>query len=163
MSPASIIPGIQHSTLAHACTITDCHLLTNVFVKGAERGERGARVLVGGVRGQRGCHLSIGPSGSRCENRLTTLNWTMIGDGTGGLWVGDGGGVGGVRCTHLLFVLVIWPLSTHPFRDEEPLVLLIETHPRVGRSLRCFHLLHRNVLLVLSPSCFDAGGRHLSS
>ena len=68
---------------------------------------------------------------------------------------------GGGR-TRLLLALVIWPLTTHPFRDGVPFLLLIETPPTVRRPLRCFHILHGNFLLILSPSCFAACGRHLS-
>ena len=46
------------------------------------------------------------------------------------------GGVGGH--TQLLLALVIWPLNTHPFRDEAPFLLLRETPPTVECSLRCY-------------------------
>ena len=68
--------------------------------------------------------------------------------------------VGG--CTHLLLALVIWPLTTHPFRGRAPFSLLIETPPAFGRSLRVFHMLHKNCLLILSPSCSALCGRDLS-
>ena len=43
-------------------------------------------------------------------------------------------------------------------------LLLIETPPTIGRSSRCFHILHttRNFWLVLSPSCEAVCGHHLS-
>ena len=55
---------------------------------------------------------------------------------------GEGGGGGGGR-THLLLASVISPLTTHPFRDGAPLLLLMETSPTVGGSLRFFHISHR--------------------
>ena len=46
----------------------------------------------------------------------------------------------GLGRTPLLLALVIRPLPTHPFRDGAPLfLLLIETPPTFGRSLRLFH------------------------
>ena len=69
------------------------------------------------------------------------------------------GGGGG---THLLVALVFWPLITHPFRHTAPFLLLIETPPTFGRSLCFFHILHRNSLLILSPSCFAVCSHHLS-
>ena len=54
----------------------------------------------------------------------------------------------------------------HPLRDgaflSRQFLLLIETPPTFGRSLRCFHILHRNFLLFLFPSSFAACGHHLS-
>ena len=44
--------------------------------------------------------------------------------------------------THLLLVFVIRPFTTHPFRDGAPFLLLVETPPTFGRSLRSFRLLH---------------------
>ena len=35
----------------------------------------------------------------------------------------------------------------------EWVLLQIETPLTIGRALRCFHISHRNVLLILSPSC----------
>ena len=62
----------------------------------------------------------------------------------------------------MLLALVILPLTTHPFRDGAPFLLLIETPTTFGRSLRFFHILHGNCLLILSPSCFAVCGHHLS-
>ena len=50
---------------------------------------------------------------------------------------------GGGR-TYLLLALVIKPLTTHPFRDGVQLLLPIGTPPTFGRSLRFFHVSHRN-------------------
>ena len=36
--------------------------------------------------------------------------------------------------------LVIWPWTTHPFRDGAPFLLLTETSPTFGRSVRFFHI-----------------------
>ena len=55
--------------------------------------------------------------------------------------------VGGGR-THLFLALVIWTLTTHLFRDGAPFLLLIETPPTIGRSLRCFQILHSFFLLI---------------
>ena len=70
-------------------------------------------------------------------------------------------GGGGDERTHLLLALVVSSLTTHPFRDGAPLLLLIETPPIFGRSLRFLHILHRKRLLILSPSYFAACGHHL--
>ena len=50
----------------------------------------------------------------------------------------------------MLYALVICPTTTHPFRDGEPFLILIETPPTPGCSLRFFHTLQRNFLLILS-------------
>ena len=47
------------------------------------------------------------------------------------------GGRGG-RTHLLLAVVVIEPLTTHPFRDGAPFLLLIETPPTLGLSRRFF-------------------------
>ena len=53
------------------------------------------------------------------------------------------------------------PLTTHPFRDGTPFLLLIELPPTLGRSLRCYHIYYVHiVLLILPPSCFTARGHH---
>ena len=38
-------------------------------------------------------------------------------------------------------------MTTHPFRDGAPFLLLIETPPTIGRSFRCFHIIHKNFFL----------------
>ena len=48
----------------------------------------------------------------------------------------SGTGGRGAGRTHLLLTLIIWPLTTHPVRDEAPFLLLIETPPTFGRLLR---------------------------
>ena len=57
---------------------------------------------------------------------------------------------------HLLYIAAvrIW--------DGAPFLLLIETPPPFGHSLRFLHILHRNCLLILSPSRFAVCGHHLS-
>ena len=50
----------------------------------------------------------------------------------------------------------------HAVRDGAPFLLLIETPPTFGRSLRFFHTLHKNCSLILSPSCFAVCRHHLS-
>ena len=62
----------------------------------------------------------------------------------------------------MLLALVIWPLATRPFGAGGPFLFLIETPPTFGCSLRFSHILHRNCLLILSPSCFAVCGHHLS-
>ena len=72
---------------------------------------------------------------------------------------------GGGR-TPLLLAVVIWPLTTHPFREGEPFLLLIKTPATFGRPWRFFYMLHRNYseyLLILSPCCFAFCGHHLSA
>ena len=54
--------------------------------------------------------------------------------------------------THVLLALVIWPLTTHPFREGVPFLLLIETRPTFGRSLRFFpYIAYMYVYILLSP------------
>ena len=52
--------------------------------------------------------------------------------------------------------LVIWPLTTHPFRCGAPFLLLNETPPTFGRSSRFFQIFHRTFCLSyplsVSPS-----------
>ena len=50
-------------------------------------------------------------------------------------FVSRGGKGEGGACTHLLVALVIWPLTTHPFRDGAPFPLLRKTPPSCGRSV----------------------------
>ena len=80
----------------------------------------------------------------------------------GGKLQGGGGGGGGWGRTHLLPALVIRPLTTHHFRDGSPflLLVLIEIPPIFRRSIRCSLIIHRNILLILSPSCFAACCHH---
>ena len=73
-----------------------------------------------------------------------------------------GGGRGGGGRTHLLLALFVWSLTTHLLRDGAPFLLLLETPPTFGRSLRFLHILHKNCLLFLSLSCFAVCGHHLS-
>ena len=69
---------------------------------------------------------------------------------------------GGRRRTNLLLAfLVIWPLTTHPFRDGAAVLLLMETPPTFGRSQRCSHTLHEESAYLVSPSCFVFRGHHL--
>ena len=54
----------------------------------------------------------------------------------------------------MLLALVVWPLTTHLFRDGAPFLLLVETPPTFGRSVRVFCILHRSFCLcfLLPPS-----------
>ena len=52
----------------------------------------------------------------------------------GGGWVGRGAGVGGGRFSCCLPSSFDRSLTTHPFRDGAPFLLLIETPPTFGRS-----------------------------
>ena len=61
----------------------------------------------------------------------------------------------------MLLALVIWPSTTHSFRNEAPFLLLLETPPTFGRSLRRFHIFHIFLMPILSPSCFAGRGHHL--
>ena len=72
---------------------------------------------------------------------------------------------GVARRSRLLPALVIWPLTAHLFRDGASFLLLIETPPTFGCSLRFsppYNILHMNVLLISSPSCFAVCSHHLS-
>ena len=71
-------------------------------------------------------------------------------------------GGGGRGHTRLLLALVILPLTTHPFRGGAPFPPLIKTPQTFGCSLRFFHVLHINCLLMLSRSCFAFFDHHLS-
>ena len=53
-------------------------------------------------------------------------------------------------------------MTTHPFRDGAPFLLIIETPPTFGRPSRFFHISHENCLLILSLTCFAVCGHHLS-
>ena len=68
----------------------------------------------------------------------------------------------GERGTHLLLALVISPLTTHPFRDGAPFLLLVETPPTFRRSVRFFRSLHLHFFLILYPSALAVCGQHLS-
>ena len=52
--------------------------------------------------------------------------------------------------------------TTRPLRDGVPFLLLIEAPSIFRCSLRFFHILHRNLLHILSPSSFAVCGHHLS-
>ena len=56
----------------------------------------------------------------------------------------------------------IWPLTTRPFRDGAPFLLIIETSLSFGRLLGFLHMRHRNVLLILPPCSFAFCCHHLS-
>ena len=54
-------------------------------------------------------------------------------------------------------------VALHPIRDGASSLLLIETPPTFGRSLRCFHILRDLFCFtILSPSYLAACGHHLS-
>ena len=89
----------------------------------------------------------------RVEGYDCISEWFSVLDRTG--WEGGGG-------TDWLLAFVISLLTRHPFREGAPFLLRIETPPTAGRSSRCFHILHGNILLVLSPSWFAACGHRLS-
>ena len=61
-----------------------------------------------------------------------------------GLALSAGMEKGGEGRTRFLLALVILPLTTHPhpFRDGAPFLLLTETPPTLGRSLRLSLTLH---------------------
>ena len=69
----------------------------------------------------------------------------------------EGEGMYVLICHSLLAFVVIRPLTTHSFRDGASFVLLIETPLLLRRSLRLFHILRRNVLLIVCSSCFVCG------
>ena len=52
----------------------------------------------------------------------------------------------------MLLALVIWSLTTHPFRDGARFLLVIETPPTCGRSARFSNMLHYKFLAWLGPS-----------
>ena len=62
-------------------------------------------------------------------------------------------GVGGGR-NNLLLALVVWPLTTRPFRDGAPFLLLIEATRTFGRSLRFFPYITLFFFAFLIPTLF---------
>ena len=73
---------------------------------------------------------------------------------------GRGGGGGAYSSVACLSNLTIDPASLSR-RNTVPTPIK-ETPATFGRSLRFFHILHRNCLLILSPSCSAVFGHHLS-
>ena len=75
-------------------------------------------------------------------------------------WGGQGGQSGrvcwgrGAGRTHLLLALVIGLLTMYPSRDGAPFLLLIETAPTFGRSVRFFHILHGKLFVYLLSFLF---------
>ena len=65
------------------------------------------------------------------------------------VWQAGGGGANS-------FVVGLSHLTIHPdpFRDGAPLLLLMETAPTLGRSLRFLHKLHRNIFACVVPFLF---------
>ena len=53
-------------------------------------------------------------------------------------------------------------MTTHPFRDGTPILLLTETPATSGRSLRFIQIFHISCLLILSPSVFEVCGHNPS-
>ena len=62
----------------------------------------------------------------------------------------------------MLIALDIRPLTTHPFFDGAPFLLLLKTPPTFNRSLRFFHTIRYGLLLIFYPSCLAVCARHLS-
>ena len=91
-------------------------------------------LLLGG-RGRRGGEEGGGGLGRRVRSSMKyTRTQTTYGRHRGSQGVGGGGR------THLLLALIIGPLTTHPFRDGAPFLLLLKTLPTFGRSVRFFHI-----------------------
>ena len=53
-------------------------------------------------------------------------------------------------------------MTTHPLPDEAPFPLLTDTSNIWALVAFVFHMLHINILLILSTSCFAVCGHHLS-
>lgn len=68
---------------------------------------------------------------------------------------------GGDR-TNFLLVLVVWPLTTHAFRDGALFLPHIETPPIFGLSSRLFHTSLKILLHISSPPCFTVCGHRPS-
>ena len=70
------------------------------------------------------------------------------------------------RRAHMLLALDIRPLTTYPFRDGAPflLLLIVEKPPSLGRSVRFFHKIYikKTFLLILSRASLAVCGHHLS-
>ena len=62
--------------------------------------------------------VKVGRGANRCAKYDTWCVRTSLPSMTGKVW--GFGGFGGLRSTHLLLVLLIWPLTTHPLRDKAP-------------------------------------------
>ena len=56
----------------------------------------------------------------------------------------------------------IRPLTSQPFRDGAPFLLLLDTPPPLGLKFRFLHNLDKNLLLILSLSCLAVGGHRLA-
>ena len=69
---------------------------------------------------------------------------------------------GGSDVLVVVLALVFWPLTTHPFPDGAPFLLLLETPQTFGHSVRFFHTLHITFSLISSASYLAVCGRHLS-
>ena len=120
---------------------------------------------------RRTCQLSRSvPPRCRGQAEATTSEmcwWTVARPDT--ISTGQTGRAQGVGCaaknlnhregggrTHLLPVLATWPWTTHPFRDGASFLLLTETPPTFGRSLRFFHVTYFSYTFLdyLILSCF---------
>ena len=106
-------------------------------------------------------------------NRWEVFDWCTGGKGTEGigwetrLWCRESkrcilAGLGGGTHLLLAFLSHLAIDHAHPFRDGAPFLLLIETPPTFGCSVRFFHILHKKCLLILFPSCFAVCGHHVS-
>ena len=85
----------------------------------------------------------------------------------GRLGTGDGGGVrggyrGGEGATHLFLALVIWPLTTRPYRDGAPSLPSLETLPTLwalGRFLPCISVYNNISLHFVLSVCGHLSAR----
>ena len=69
---------------------------------------------------------------------------------------GTSRGAGGWYLFDACLTAVIRPLTAHPFQDGTPLLLLlIETPPAFGRSLRFFHMLHTGRFIKYRTFCLS--------
>ena len=73
-------------------------------------------------------------------------------------------GRGRTRSIVACLAVVIWPLTTHPFRDGSPFLLVNGDAANIWAHIAFLfpYVLRRNILLVLSRSCSAACGHHLS-
>ena len=71
-------------------------------------------------------------------------------------------GVGGEGVPRVLLASVSWPMTTHPFWDGTPILLLSKTPATSGRSLRFIQVFHINYVRFLSPSVFEVCGHNPS-
>ena len=88
-------------------------------------------------------------NGANVKMIMENWDFLQVGEGEGGR-------------THLLLVLVILPLTTHPFRGTAPFPLLNKNTPNSWALITCFSCVTYSLFAYLThSSCFAYCGHHL--